>query len=157
VSWLTWDVGQRMLLDTLHAEQAIASAVHLAVRSQTFTDIDHAAREFGLRPLGDKWRSVDRDTAVRVLFALLIADMAFSTPRMSEEEARTVCDEFLSQFGADSRFFTNGNWEDGWTKSEGKGASFGPLWAPATDATFDGGVIVLGQSSSGVLWLEDED
>jgi len=146
-----------MLLDTLHAKEAIAFALHLEIRAQGFVDIDDAAREFGLRQLGDKWRRVDRDTAARVLFALLIEDMAFSSPRMSEQEARAAYDEFLSQFSADSSFFTNGKWEDGWTKSEGQGVSFGPSWEPATDATFDGGVVVLDHSLCGVLWLEDED
>lgn len=150
-------LGKEMVLKALHAKEAIAFALHLEIRAQAFAHIDDAAREFGLRPLGDRWRGVDRDTAARVLFALLIEDMAFSSPRMSEEEAKSACDEFLSQFGTDSWFFTNGKWEDGWTKSESKGASFGPSWEPATDATFDGGVIVLDRSRSGVLWLEDED
>ena len=146
-----------MLINTLHATRAIASALHFDVRAQAFADIDDAARTFGLRPLGDKWRGIDRDTAARVLLALLIEDMAYSSPRISEAEARTACDEFLSQFSADSWFFTNGNWEDGWTKSGEAGGSFGPSWEPATDATFDGGVVVLDREQSGVLWLEDED
>ena len=146
-----------MILDTLHEKEAIACALHLDVRAKAFTSIDDAAREFGLRPLGDKWRGVDREIAAQVIFALLIVDMAYSSPRISEEEARAGCDEFLSQFDSDSWFFTNGTWEVGRTKSESKGVSFGPSWTPATDATFDGGVIVLDRSRSGVLWLEDED
>jgi hypothetical protein len=146
-----------MLLNTLHAKQAIACALHLEVRDHPFTDIDEAARTFGLRPLGDRWREIDRNTAARVLFALLIEDMAYSSPRMSEEQAKTAAQEFLSQFGADSRFVTNGNWEDGWTRSKYGYSASGPSWEPATDATFDGGVIALDRSRSGVLWLEDED
>jgi hypothetical protein len=30
-------------------------------------------------------------------------------------------------------------------------------WDPATDATFDMGVLVLGAAKSGCLWVEDED
>jgi hypothetical protein len=146
-----------MLLNALHAKQAIAFALHLEVLDRAFIDIDEAARTFGLQPLGDKWRAIDRVTAMRVLFALLIEDMAFSSPRMSEQEARMASEEFLSQFGAGSRFVTNGNWEDGWTRSKHSSTAFGPEWTPATNATFDGGVIVLDRSRSGVLWLEDED
>ena len=146
-----------MILDTLHAKAAIACALHLEVRAQAFSDIDDAAREFGLRPLGDKWRGVDRDIAAQVLHALLIVDMAYSSARMSEEEASSACGEFLSQFSADSWFFTNGTWEKGWTKSGGMGTSFGPSWVPETDATFDGGIIVLDRSRNGVRWLEDDD
>jgi len=146
-----------MLLNILHAKQGIASALHLEVRHEAFTDIDEAARTFGLHALGDKWRAIDRVTAVRVLFALLLEDMAHSSPRLSAEQARVATEEFLSQFAADSRFVTNGNWEDGWTNSEDGCTAFGPSCEPATNATFDGGVIALDRSRSGVLWLEDED
>ena len=100
---------------------------------------------------------IDRVTAARLLFALLVEDMAFSSPRISAEQAKMAVEEFLSQFDADSRFVTNGNWEDGWTNSEDGCTAFGPSWEPATNATFDGGVIALDSSRSGVLWLEDED
>lgn len=30
-------------------------------------------------------------------------------------------------------------------------------WSPATNATFDMGVLIIGESSSGCLWVEDED
>jgi len=146
-----------MILDALHAKEAMASALYLDVRDQAFVDPDEAARTFGIRALGEKWRRVDRDTASRVLLALLNEDMAFSSPRISEDQAKAASEEFLGSFDAGAAFFTNGKWEDGWTKSAGTGVSFGPEWEPATQATFDGGVLVLDRARSGILWLEDED
>ena len=146
-----------MILDALHAKEAIASALYLEVCEQAFADPDEAARAFGIRPIGEKWRRLDRDTTSRVLLALLIQDMAFSEPRVPEDQARAASDEFLGSFGAGAAFFTNGKWEDGWTTSAGTGVSFGPEWEPVTEATFDGGVLVLDVARSGILWLEDED
>ena len=146
-----------MLLDTIHAKDAIASALCLEVREQIFSAPDEAAQEFGISPLGDKWRHIDRNTAFRVLLALLLNDMAFSYARVPEDQARQSIEEFLSKFSEEATFFTNGNWEEGWTKTKSSSTSFGPQWEPATQATFDGGVLVLDQSRSGILWLEDED
>ena len=39
----------------------------------------------------------------------------------------------------------------------GDRASAGPSWSPATDAPFDTGLLVLGESESGCLWVEEED
>src|SRR3974390_372595 len=100
-----------MLIDSLNAQQAIAAALLSEVREQRFLSADDAAREFGLRPLGEHWREVDRDTASRVLLSLLIADMAYSAPRLTAEQANSAIDEFLGKFGAGASFFTNGNWE----------------------------------------------
>ena len=105
-----------MILDALHAKEAIAAALHLAVREKSFVDPDDAARAFGIRPLGDKWRRVDRDTASRVLLALLIEDMAFSSPRVSGDQAEAATEEFLSRFDSEAAFFTNGTGKIGWRK-----------------------------------------
>jgi hypothetical protein len=85
-----------MLIDSLNAQQLIAAALYSEVRDQRFPSADDAAREFGIRPLGQKWRSVDRETASAVLFSLLIADMAYSSPRLSEEHAVAAIEEFLA-------------------------------------------------------------
>jgi hypothetical protein len=149
--------GQNMRLVELHAERRIAAALHCDSCAKPFATPDDAAAHFGLRPLGAKWRAIDRKTSERVLFALLIEDMAFSSPRLSTEEAEEAISSFLSPFTSGARFYTNGSWEAGWTRSEDGRASYGPDWEPATDATFDGGVIALDDSRAAVLWLEDED
>jgi hypothetical protein len=57
---------------------------------------------------------------------------------MPEQQAEQLTERFFAQFGAGARFVTNN-------------------WCPATDATFDGGVLVIGPQRSGCLWVEDED
>ncbi len=146
-----------MIVDHLHAREAIASALYSGVRELGFSDPDEAARSFGIRPLGKMWRRVDRETAELVLLALLKEDMAYSSPRISESEAKSVTAEFFAHFSADATFLTNGNWEEGWTKSADIAAAFGPQWEPATNATFDGGMLAFDLKRSGILWLEDED
>ena len=54
------------------------------------------------------------------------------------EQAEQLTDRFFGLFGDGLRFFTNN-------------------WCPATDATFDEGILVLGAKSCGCLWVEDED
>jgi hypothetical protein len=146
-----------MLVDNLNAKQSIAQALHSEVRDQRFSGPDDAAREFGIHPLGDRWRKVDRATASSVLFSLLVEDMAYSSPRLPKEQATAAAEEFLEKFGVDASFFTNGNWEEGWRRAKDGRSGVGPSWEPATSATFDGGVIALDQNRSGILWLEDED
>jgi hypothetical protein len=99
---------------------------------------------------------VEKAVAHAILCYLLREDMAFSSPRLPEDIAQATAEEFLSRFSPGARFYTNGNWEDGWRTSR-TGGSFGPAWQPATMATFDGGILVLDDVCSGVLWLEDED
>lgn len=57
---------------------------------------------------------------------------------MTVAQAEQLTAEFLEQFGAQARYFTNN-------------------WCSVTDATFDTGVIVIGALQSGCLWVEDED
>ena len=146
-----------MLIDSLNSKKSIAAALYSEVRDQQSLSADDAAREFGIRPLGERWRNVDRETATQVLFSLLIEDMAYSSPRLEREQAIAVIGEFLGKFSDGALFFTNGNWEQGWKKAEDGIRSVGPSWEPATSATFDGGVIALDPKRSGILWLEDED
>jgi hypothetical protein len=146
-----------MNLDKMHEAAQIAFGLHLQFTDQAFRTHDEAAGFFGLKHIGSNWSLIDRVTAQTILCRLLREDMAFSSPRIPEPAAQAEAHGFLSEFTSDARFYTNGNWEDGWTNSRFGGASLGPDWHPATEATFDGGVLALDTESSGVLWLEDED
>jgi hypothetical protein len=44
--------------------------------------------------------------------------MAYSSPRLPKEQATAATEEFLAKFGGEASFFTNGNWEKGWTRAE---------------------------------------
>jgi hypothetical protein len=147
----------KMKLAEMHAADPIAQELHLHVVDQTFDEPDSAGAHFGLKAIGDCWRAVDRDTARSILITLLREDMAYSLERIPLESAESGADEFLGAFSPGSQHFTNGNWEAGWSKSAHGGAAVGPGWQPVTDATFDGGILVLDSSRTGLLWFEDED
>jgi hypothetical protein len=144
-------------LAEIHKADPIAFGLRLAVTQEKHASADLAAEAFGIRALGENWREVSRSEANVVLVALLREDMAFSLRRLGDLQVRAAIDDFLGSFSPSARFFTNGNWEEGWTRSKHSSSSFGPAWTPATDATFDGGVIVIDSNLSGILWLEDED
>jgi len=141
----------------LHRADPIAFGFRLVVSSEIHTNPDSAAVAFGIKALGDAWREVSRTVAKSILLELLRKDMAFLLPRLEESVVRTSVDDFLASFSVGSRFFTNGNWERGWVRSKHSNTSVGPEWSPATDATFDGGIVAIDSWRSGILWLEDED
>jgi hypothetical protein len=96
------------------------------------------AREFGLRDDPECYREIDGASARASVLRLLHRDMAYDAEIMPMDRAGQLADRFFSQFGDGSRYFTNN-------------------WCPVTDATFDEGILVLGQHRSGCLWVEDED
>jgi len=143
-------------LAELSKNERFASRVQLGVREFRAEGPDAVAEQFGLTLLGEDWRSIDRGVAHGVLLKLLVEDMAYNQRRLSDEQANALALEFLGYFGADARFYTNGDWEvvpDYVSKGTGAGHS----WISATSATFDGGVLAVDVERCGVLWIEDED
>ncbi|MGB0865231.1 MAG: hypothetical protein ACPGSC_01905, partial [Granulosicoccaceae bacterium] len=76
----------------------------------------------------------------------------FSSRIMSTGTAEKLAKEFLSKFYGRTQYFTNGDF--GLTK---KGGEFDAMWRPATEATFDTGVIAIGMVNIGCAWFADED
>lgn len=146
-----------MKLDEMHAKDPIAFDLRVIVDAPAFDSPDAAALGFGLIPLGSKWRQVDRVTATLALRALLETEIAHRSPRLDVGQSRAAALEFINSFDVNAQFYTNGDWEEPWTKPAGGGVFFGPIFESATKATFDGGILALGHKHSGVLWLEDED
>jgi hypothetical protein len=124
------------------AEDIIAArrygAVHCGLSSLPSPVISELAREFGLRDVPEAYREIDERSARESVQRLLHRDQAYSAEIMTEQEAARLTEAFFAQFGAGSRFFTNN-------------------WCPATDATFDEGVLVMGPQGCGCFWVEDED
>ena len=125
------------------------SDVWIAVDLKEAETFDSVALRAGLKPLGTAWDEVDADFARTLLVELVRADLAYSSERLPRRRAKTIADAFLAHFDIPtSRFASNSSrlpWQDGWS------------WDPATDQTFDAGVVVLGPSVSGVYWVADED
>ena len=87
-------------------------------------------------------KEVSATTALGLVTSILHKDLAYGHSLMPERRAKELARRFLSQFGRSARYFSNG-----WP-----GVS-----TPATDATLDTGVLVVGDERCGCLWVEDED
>jgi len=117
----------------------------------TFEDVLQACN---LRTDRDLYREIDRDTARRYLTRIFYADLAYSCPEMSRDEASQLADRFLEEFPLDgSRYYSNG------TASVTSPGALVQLhsWNRVGNATFDWGVLVVGLARSGCVWAEDED
>src|SRR5262245_48376011 len=112
--------------------------VHCGVSSLSAPTIAELAQEFGLRNDAGCYREIDEASARLSVRRLLHRDLAYSAEIMPERQAEQLTERFFAQFGSGARFFTNN-------------------WCPATNATFDEGVLVMGSHRSGCLWVEDED
>jgi hypothetical protein len=107
--------------------------------------IVEAARVFGLADDDAIFRSIERAEAEEVATYILHVDLAYRSEIMSRARAADLWRHFMQLFqGQEVEFATNA------------GAQAGS-WMPATKATFDMGVLVIGPTRAGCLWVEDED
>ncbi|KRR13705.1 hypothetical protein CQ12_17600 [Bradyrhizobium jicamae] len=107
--------------------------------------VTEVARAFGLADDGAIYRSIGSVEANKIATHVLCADLAYSLEIMSVSEAADLWRQFMSLFeGKDVVFVSNAGSEC-------------DSWMPATPATFDMGVLVIGTTKAGCLWVEDED
>ena len=104
-----------------------------------------AARAFKLADDGAIYRSIGAKEAEAVALRLLHAGLAHPGEIMSVTRAIELWRQFMGLF-------------------QGQDVSFAPnaradvaSWSPATQATFDMGVLVIGTTKVGCLWVEEED
>jgi hypothetical protein len=95
------------------------------------------------------YREIGRIQAKKVIELILQYDLAYNAEIMNKLQAEDLAGRFLACFeDEEAQYYTNGVWYE-----EPSGRS----WTPATTATFDAGIVVVGRSLSGCLWVEDED
>ena len=112
--------------------------------------VDQVARAFGLADDSAIYRSIGRAEADAIATRLLHTDLAYGVEIMSLSDAADLWRQFKAQFdGQDVELVTNQDVTD-----SGAGSC---SWTPATAATFDLGVLVIGATRAGCLWAEDED
>src|SRR6478752_2634150 len=117
----------------------------------TFEDV---LQECKLNTDRNLYREIDRDTAGQYLTRIFYADLAYSCPEMSLEEAKRLADDFLREFPEDeSHYYSNGIAE---LRSTG-GLLQLRSWNQVGQATFDWGVLVVSSRRAGCVWAEDED
>ena len=108
------------------------------------------ARAFGLADDSAVYRPVGSAEADAIAIRLLHTDLAYSVEIMSRSDAADFWREFKALFdGQNVEFITN---QDATDFGAGSWS-----WTPATAATFDLGILVIGTSRAGCLWVEDDD
>ncbi len=115
--------------------------------------VDEFVTTFGFTGLGDEWIEVGIDAAKTLVRRILFKDLAYSIAMMSDDEAALLTERFFGLFNGSVRCFTNGNL----VVPAADPAEVPGSWTPITEATFDAGVVCLGGSRIGILWVEDED
>jgi hypothetical protein len=130
--------------------------VHCGRYSTRSATVSEVALEFGLADDPSYYTEIDVAAAHRVIVRILHRDMAYDTEVMPEVRAVELADRFLAQFGSPVRYFTNGTWHLPPDVLSGRVIG-GAGWNPVTPATFDAGVLAIGPTCSGCLWIEDED
>lgn len=146
----------RVAADDIVAEvRALRSAGHVRGGSvpQGFDSPEAAAPSFGLAGARGIYGEIDASQAVSVLQRVIHCDLAYGVELVPPAQARRLAVAFVQAAGGPgARFFTNG--------SHGlptPSVACGVSWSPATDATFDTGILVLAPQRAACLWFEDED
>lgn len=123
------------------------------------TLVEHAesvpaiAAAFGLSTDAKCYTEIDAELARANLVHILHSDLAYDSQIMSLERAEELASQFIQEFGRPPcRFFTNGRFEQ-----DAGGGLFLRTFHPATEATFETGVLVLGSAESACVWVADED
>lgn len=124
----------------------------VGVKEASVDSVEAAAERFGLSSQSGIYKKIERTEAIEVLKAVLHKDMAYGVKIMSSEKAKNLANAFISEFDDEAVFYTNGEFGKPRTNP-----TIGLSWSPATDATFDTGVIVLSNGVIGCAWFEDED
>jgi hypothetical protein len=133
-----------------------AFEVYAAILARSYASPVDAAVDFGLQPNERAFNEIDRNRARSILRYLLRYDLAYGCDLMTEEQSRQTIDLLMERLPGDTRFYTNAEWDRRSTLGENHIAS-GTNWVPATDCTFDGGIIALAKNCSVCVWFGDED
>jgi hypothetical protein len=117
-------------------EPQIGDIIHL---------LDDFVQRHGMTGLGAQWDELNRTDAARHLVSILHRDMAYDMEIMPLERAEELTARFVDLF-PDAHFFSN-------CAPDVLGFGSNPI----TAATFDTGIIAVGTTSTGMIWVEDED
>ncbi len=139
-------------MDIYKKIQKVRGGCIAGIKEAKVESVESAAELFGLSNESDIYKNIERAEAIEVLRNVLHKDMAYSIKIMSSEKAKNLAVEFVDNFGKEAKFYTNGEYG-----KPRKKPNFGPSWSPATDATFDTGVIVIIKEMVGCVWFTDED
>jgi hypothetical protein len=124
-----------------------AGEIRYAVVSEVTASLSRVLAKVGLRPDETLLVEHNQQTALAILEQLLWKDMAYATECMPKALATSFARQILDEHaGAESRYFSNGNW----SKRES--------WNPLTESSFDAGLLIAREDGCYVcIWFQDED
>lgn len=103
--------------------------------------------DVGLRPIElDHWIDIAQGDAELILVHVLHESLAFGMELRPMSEAERVARLFLAEIGK-GRHFTNARFHNPGRME----------WTPASQLTFDAGVVAVGARHIGILWAEEDD
>jgi hypothetical protein len=130
-----------------------AGLVRGRVLQETFASPELAALAFGLKGDPAIYSEVGPKEAACVLRSVIHRDMAYEMELVPLRQAEELAEQFLRAVGSvGARYFTNGTF--GLPRPS---PNVGASWSPATEATFDTGILVITPERTACLWFEDED
>lgn len=121
--------------------------VHCGILEEPSLSVSAVASRFELHPDPGIYREITPAQAQAIAVHILHRDLAHDNEILPLARATRLAEGFMALFEAAS-FYTNGDFHS-------SGPNHG--WNPATNATFDTGILVIGAPRSGCLWVEDED
>jgi hypothetical protein len=133
-------------------ERRDVGRVHVAVYALDAgeaVDADAIMEGAGLDPVAEI--ELTPDDALVATTEVLARDLAYRATIMPHEDAEALASAFLRCFPGPARFWTNGEL----LVAHAHGTS--GAWTSATKATFDSGIVIIGPTHAGLLWVEDED
>lgn len=111
--------------------------------------IDLFITQLGYFPLGSRWEAVNQTAAKKILTLIMTKDLAYGGKIMSLPVATELIVKLFNLFPGNCQFFTNASFENDYTSIS--------TWNSITKATFDTGIILVGNNRIGILWAKDED
>ncbi|BAH40501.1 MAG TPA: hypothetical protein DGD08_04585 [Gemmatimonas aurantiaca] len=116
--------------------------------------VDQVVQGHGFRGIASEWIEVSAADAHAIVTTLLHRDLAYGTKLMSLAAASDLATPMFDAVPEPHTYFTNGDWT---MNPSGNGEATLHGWNPISDATFDSGVVCLGDGRAAVFWIQDED
>jgi hypothetical protein len=137
------------------AGKTTCATLRVTDRADFRAQADRIATAHNFQPLGDAWLEISAYDARIIAATVLHRDLAHDSEIMSRALATELADAFLDLAPEPHVYFTNGAWAD--LFDEGNELSDSVSFDPISDATFDAGVVCVGEGVVAILWVEDED
>jgi hypothetical protein len=123
--------------------------VHCHLIETELLTLKELVQPFDLLFSSQTYREIESKQAKKVIELVLQYDLAYGEELMSSTEVEAFTSWFLSYFAdQEAKYYTNGGWYEEPPKRS---------WTPATTATFDAEILVVGRSRAACLWLENEE